>query len=103
MFATYSTTPGNSMPEPSNGARLQKDNGDDATRQARMRAVNPVYIPRNHHVEATIRAAEDNGDFSAFHELHTVLQKPFERQPQMDMYMLPQEPHEVVQQTLCGT
>ena len=84
-------------------ARLQKDNGDDATRQSRMRAVNPAYIPRNHLIEATIRAAEDNGDFSAFHELHTVLQKPFERRPQMDTYMLPPEPHEVVQQTFCGT
>ena len=84
-------------------ARLQKDNGDDATRQSRMRAVNPAYIPRNHLIEATIRAAEDNGDFSAFHELHAVLQKPFERRPQMDTYMLPPEPHEVVQQTFCGT
>jgi len=84
-------------------ARLLKDNSDDATRQACMRTVNPAYIPRNHQIEATIRAAEDNGDFSAFHDLHAVLQKPFERQPQMDTYMLPPEPHEVVQQTFCGT
>ena len=84
-------------------ARLQKDNADDAMRQARMRAVNPLYIPRNHRIEAAIRAAEDDGDFSAFHELHAVLQNPFERQPQMDSYMLPPEPHEVVQQTFCGT
>ena len=84
-------------------ARLQKDNADDAMRHARMRAVNPAYIPRNHRIEAAIRAAEDDGDFSTFHELHAVLQNPFERQPQMDSYMLPPEPHEVVSQTFCGT
>ncbi len=83
--------------------RLHMDNSVDATRQARMFAVNPVYIPRNHQIEAVIRAAEDHGEFSAFHELHAVLQRPFERQPGKDRYMLPPEPHEVIQQTFCGT
>jgi uncharacterized protein YdiU (UPF0061 family) len=83
--------------------RLQKEDSDDATRQAHMRAVNPLYIPRNHQIEAAIRAAEDNGDFTVFHELNAVLQNPFEKQPQKDAYTLPPEPHEVVQQTFCGT
>ncbi|MGB5178192.1 MAG: hypothetical protein WBP44_05620, partial [Gammaproteobacteria bacterium] len=59
--------------------------------------------PRNHQIEAVIRAAEDHDDFSAFHKLHAVLQKPYELQPQQDVYMLPPEPDEVVQQTFCGT
>jgi len=63
----------------------------------------PVYIPRNHQIEAAIRAAEDNNDFSVFHNLHEVLQRPYELQPQKDTYMLPPEPDEVVQQTFCGT
>jgi len=84
-------------------ARLRQEGSVDATRQARMRAVNPVYIPRNHRIEAAIRAAEDRGDFSVFHELHAVLQKPFRQQPGKDAYMLPPEPDEVVQQTFCGT
>jgi uncharacterized protein YdiU (UPF0061 family) len=84
-------------------ARLCEEGSDDAARQARMRAINPVYIPRNHQIEAAIRAAEDQDDFSAFHELHAVLQKPFELQPRKDNYMLPPEPDEVVQQTFCGT
>ena len=63
----------------------------------------PVYIPRNHQVEAAIRAAEDHDDFTVFHNLHAVLHKPYERQPQKDNYMLPPEPDEVVQQTFCGT
>jgi uncharacterized protein YdiU (UPF0061 family) len=84
-------------------ARLRKDVIGDAMRQARMQAVNPAYIPRNHQIEAAIRAAEDHDDFSTFHNLHEVLQKPYELQPQKGAYMLPPEPHEVVQQTFCGT
>ncbi len=84
-------------------SRLKKENSIDAGRQTRMQAVNPVYIPRNHQIEAAIRAAEDHGDFSVFHELHAVLQTPYERQPNKDVYMQPPEPDEVVQQTFCGT
>ena len=83
--------------------RVRKEIIDDETRQARMQAVNPVYIPRNHQIEAAIRAAEDHDDFSTFHNLHEVLQKPYELQPQKGAYMLPPEPDEVVQQTFCGT
>ena len=68
-----------------------------------MRAVNPVYIPRNHQVEAAIRAAEDHGDFSVFHDLHDVLQSPFTQQEGKDLYMLPPGPGEEVRQTFCGT
>jgi uncharacterized protein YdiU (UPF0061 family) len=83
--------------------RLRQEDSIDATRQAQMQAVNPVYIPRNHRIEAAIRAAEDHGDFSVFHELHAVLQNPWQRQPGKDACMLPPEPDEVVQQTFCGT
>ena len=83
--------------------RVGRDSTNDAVRQASMRAVNPVYIPRNHQIEAAIRAAEDQGDFSVFNELHEVLQRPFIRQQGKDRYMLPPEPDEVVTQTFCGT
>ena len=83
--------------------RLCEDNIDDATRQANMQAVNPVYIPRNHQIEAAIRAAEDHDDFSVFHDLHKVLQKPYELQVEKGTYMLPPEPDEIVHQTFCGT
>ena len=35
---------------------------------ARMRAVNPVYIPRNHLLDEALTAAED-GDLTAVHRL----------------------------------
>lgn len=83
--------------------RLSKETQSDKQRRAAMQAVNPVYIPRNHQVEAAIRAAEDQGDFSVFHDLHEVLQNPFQLQPGKDRYQLPPEPNEVVSQTFCGT
>jgi len=83
--------------------RVGEDSVTDVVRQASMQAVNPVYIPRNHQIEAAIRAAEDQGDFSVFHDLHEVLQHPFTRQQGKDRYMQPPEPDEVVRQTFCGT
>ena len=84
-------------------ARLGNDARTDEERQAGMQAVNPVYIPRNHQVEAAIRAAEDQGDLSVFHDLHEVLQAPYTQQEGKDRYMLPPEPGEEVRQTFCGT
>jgi uncharacterized protein YdiU (UPF0061 family) len=83
--------------------RLAQETHDDAARQAAMQAINPVYIPRNHQIEAAIRVAEDEGDFSVFHELHAVLQQPYVRQDGKDSYMQAPEPDEVVEHTFCGT
>jgi len=83
--------------------RLRDETRSDDERRAKMQAVNPVYIPRNHQIEAVIRAAEDHGDFSLFHELYEVLQNPYLQQEGKDMYRLPPQPDEVVTQTFCGT
>lgn len=83
--------------------RLREEGSVDNERKTMMRKVNPVYIPRNHLIEAAIRAAEDHGDFSVFHDLHEVLQNPFDVQPGRHAYMQPPQPNEVVRQTFCGT
>jgi len=83
--------------------RLRREASDDDERKAMMRRVNPVYIPRNHLIEAAIRAAEDHGDFSVFYALHEVLQKPCDFQQGKEVYMQPPQPHEVVHKTFCGT
>jgi uncharacterized protein YdiU (UPF0061 family) len=83
--------------------RLGLERQSEAERMQAMQAVNPVYIPRNHQVEAAIRAAEDAGDFSVFHELHAVLQNPYVPQAGKERYMLAPEPDEVVEYTFCGT
>jgi uncharacterized protein YdiU (UPF0061 family) len=83
--------------------RLGDEPQTDSERQIHMQSVNPVYIPRNHQIEAAIRAAEDRNDFGLFHALHAVLQNPFQRQPGKDNYMLPPKPEEEVEHTFCGT
>jgi uncharacterized protein YdiU (UPF0061 family) len=68
-----------------------------------MATANPVYIPRNHRIEAAIRAAEDRGDFSPFHELVEVLSAPFHDRPQYASYSIPPLEAERVAETFCGT
>jgi uncharacterized protein YdiU (UPF0061 family) len=83
--------------------RLTLEPQNDAVRQQSMRSINPVYIPRNHRIEAAIRAAEDEGDFSVFRDLHAVLQNPYAEQQGKQSYMREPRPEEVVQYTFCGT
>ena len=83
--------------------RLAQEPTDAAARRASMLAVNPAYIPRNHLVEAIIRAAVDEDDFAPFHELVAVLSNPFESQPAFTRYTEPPAQHERVLQTFCGT
>jgi uncharacterized protein YdiU (UPF0061 family) len=68
-----------------------------------MRASNPGFIPRNHLVEAAIRAAEDRDDFRPFEALMTVLARPYEDQPEHAAFASPPRPEERVLATFCGT
>jgi uncharacterized protein YdiU (UPF0061 family) len=73
------------------------------TRAAAMRTVNPVYIPRNHRVEAAIRAAAESRDFAPFEELLEALSSPYDERPGFEEYATPARPEERVLQTFCGT
>lgn len=73
----------------------------DALRQA-MDAVNPVFIPRNHLVEAAIEAGYNN-DFTAFHALVDTLATPFDYDPSKAALALPATPEQEVCKTFCGT
>jgi len=83
--------------------RISLEPQSAAERQAVMLAVNPAFIPRNHRVEAVIKAAVDADDYSLFEELLTVLSKPYEDQPAYAAYAEPPRPEERVCQTFCGT
>ena len=72
-------------------------------RRAKMRAINPAFIPRNHRIEEVIEAAVEAADFTLFEALLSVLAKPFEDQPSFAHYMDPPQAHERVSQTFCGT
>ena len=83
--------------------RLEQEPGEPCARADAMRRINPAYIPRNHRVEAVIRAAEDAGDFAPFDEMLAVVTRPYEEQPGRELYAQPPEAHERVRQTFCGT
>jgi serine/tyrosine/threonine adenylyltransferase len=76
---------------------------DAAQRQARMLALNPAFIPRNHLVEEVIRAAVDCGNVQPFHRLADRLARPFDYEPEDARYATPPAAGEEVLCTFCGT
>jgi uncharacterized protein YdiU (UPF0061 family) len=83
--------------------RLEEEPADPSDRAAAMRQANPAFIPRNHRVEAVIRAAVDEDDFGPFEELLAVLSRPYEEQPERAEYAQPPQEEQRVLQTFCGT
>ena len=83
--------------------RLNKEKRLYAESQKQMQRVNPLYIPRNHQIEAIIRAAEDNQDFTPFYALHDVLKNPYQWQTDKEKYAQPPRPKEIIKYTFCGT
>lgn len=84
-------------------ARIALEPQTAPERQAAMHAVNPLFIPRNHRVEAVIQAAVNDDDYAPFEELVQVLAKPFDDQPDYAAYADPPLPDQRVLQTFCGT
>ena len=85
-------------------ARLAQEPQDEATRRAAMQAVNPVYIPRNHKVEAALAAAIQEDDYAPFEELLAVLAQPFDERPEFESYVNPPSEDEARNfRTYCGT
>lgn len=68
-----------------------------------MRAVNPLYIPRNHLVEQALSAAVKNGDMQPFERLLAVLQEPYAEQTGREIYAVPAAAIAVGYRTFCGT
>ena len=75
-----------------------------AARAARMRAVNPRIVPRNHLVEEALAAASDHGDLAPFEALLGAVGRPFDDDPALARYAEP-APAEVTARyrTFCGT
>ncbi len=83
--------------------RLTEEAAPGEERSAAMKRANPLFIPRNHQVEAVIDAAIERQDFRPFENLLEVVIKPYEEQPGMERYALPARPEERVTATFCGT
>ena len=83
--------------------RLAREAAGAGEIAARMNAVNPLYIPRNHQVERMIAAAAEHDDFGPFEALREVLAEPFTEQPGREAYAEPAPASERVLRTFCGT
>lgn len=83
--------------------RLTLEDTSSAERQLAMYRANPVFIPRNHLVEAAIVAATDRHDLSVFQQLVDVLATPHQYSAELALYATPPQPEQIVKQTFCGT
>ncbi|MFV0460020.1 MAG: protein adenylyltransferase SelO [Actinomycetales bacterium] len=91
--------------EPLRQWRSQRDVlllGAPAQVRAEMDRVNPVYIPRNHLVEAALTAAT-HGDLAPFHRLVDVVRQPFTERSGLAEYALPAPSEAERYVTYCGT
>ena len=66
-------------------ARLRSEQSDDAERTARMNAVNPKYILRNHLAQRAIEVAQ-SGDASEIERLMTLLRRPYDEHLEYEAY-----------------
>ena len=82
-------------------ARVRTTQPDLGAAADAMDRVNPVFVPRNHLVEAALDAATA-GDLGPFTELVEVLASPFDEQPGRDRYAEPSTSG-VPYRTFCGT
>lgn len=82
--------------------RLEREADSNEIRR-RMLATNPKFIPRSHLVEAAVRAAVEEEDYTPFRELVAVVSRPFDEQPETNDYALPPVEEKRVRHTFCGT
>jgi serine/tyrosine/threonine adenylyltransferase len=83
--------------------RLALEPVDPAMRREAMQRANPLFIPRNHRVEAALAAASDRGDLAPFHRLLEAIRRPYEAQAGNEELSLPPRDDERVLATFCGT
>ena len=64
-------------------ARVQQDISSNETRKRSMNSVNPKYVLRNYLAQQAIDEVE-KGNYDMLHELHEVLRRPYDSQPEME-------------------
>ncbi|WP_131781708.1 protein adenylyltransferase SelO [Legionella gresilensis] len=58
-------------------------------RHQKMKQINPKFILRNHLAQQAITDAYENKNYNEIDRLYTILQKPFDEQPEYELYSLP--------------
>ncbi|NIJ36420.1 uncharacterized protein YdiU (UPF0061 family) [Sphingopyxis panaciterrae] len=83
-------------------AQLERETTGPALRAAAMDAVNPLYIPRNHMVEAALAAAEA-GDMAPWTALLDVVRHPYAVRAGCEAFAEPAPEDSGPYRTFCGT
>ncbi len=84
-------------------ARLSMGRVGEATVAEAMDGVNPLYIARNHIVEAALRSASDQSDLAPLRRLVEVLSHPYETKPELEEFAQPAPLDSRPYRTFCGT
>lgn len=84
-------------------ARLGRQQETKAASKQLMQNHNPEIIPRNHHVEAVLAAAVQQGDYSPLNRFLDVLSSPYAHLPEQAAYTTLPEPSNSPYRTFCGT
>jgi uncharacterized protein YdiU (UPF0061 family) len=82
--------------------RMAAEDIPDVRRVEAMDHVNPIYIPRNHLVDAALKAAAA-GDMGPFDHLSDVLSRPFTQQKDAEAFAAPAPANFGRFVTFCGT
>jgi uncharacterized protein YdiU (UPF0061 family) len=82
--------------------RLARETRADSDRKTAMRAVNPAFVLRKHHVYRAYDGIVE-GDHSTLDALLTVLADPYSDHPGYTAFAQPPAQNEIVRNTFCGT
>ena len=83
--------------------RLHDGSGELKASLELMQQANPIYIPRNWHVEQALNKAATDNDFSLFDDMLEVLKNPYTQQDAFEKYASTPYPSTSAYQTFCGT
>ena len=83
--------------------RLSEESVSAPERTRLMQKANPLFIPRNHLVEAAITAAVERQTFQPFEDLLDTVLRPYDDRPDRQHHAIPARPEQRVTATFCGT
>ena len=82
--------------------RLEKNNTGKEKYLELMRSVNPIFIPRNHKVEETLKDASES-NLETLNKLLEVIKDPYKDNKMLEEYKQPMPNENGKYQTFCGT
>ncbi len=82
--------------------RITTDRGNEEKKKKLMRSVNPVFVPRNIHIEKALDLA-DQGDVSMFSKLLTAYQYPYTFKERSKELLTFDKHYDKQYRTFCGT